>query len=76
MVETTRLAFLSSGTRWAGWLTLPPGTGRIRRSSWPRFRGRSHDGAADLSAAPGRWITHCHNTYHLEAGMGTVIFHS
>ena len=18
---------------------------------------------------PGRWITHCHNTYHLEAGM-------
>jgi FtsP/CotA-like multicopper oxidase with cupredoxin domain len=25
---------------------------------------------------PGRWITHCHNTYHLEAGMGTFIFYS
>ena len=22
---------------------------------------------------PGKWITHCHNTYHLEAGMGTFI---
>ncbi|MGE2691021.1 multicopper oxidase family protein [Mycolicibacterium pulveris] len=22
---------------------------------------------------PGRWITHCHNTYHLEAGMATFI---
>ncbi|MGK2880500.1 MAG: multicopper oxidase family protein [Mycobacterium sp.] len=22
---------------------------------------------------PGLWITHCHNTYHLEAGMGTFV---
>jgi FtsP/CotA-like multicopper oxidase with cupredoxin domain len=22
---------------------------------------------------PGRWITHCHNDYHLEAGMATFI---
>ena len=22
---------------------------------------------------PGRWITHCHNTYHLESGMATFI---
>ncbi|MGY4867866.1 multicopper oxidase family protein [Mycolicibacterium elephantis] len=22
---------------------------------------------------PGRWITHCHNTYHLEAGMATFV---
>lgn len=22
---------------------------------------------------PGKWITHCHNTYHLEAGMGTFV---
>ncbi|MGZ5365021.1 MAG: multicopper oxidase family protein [Mycobacterium sp.] len=22
---------------------------------------------------PGRWITHCHNTYHLEAGMATFL---
>ncbi|MDQ2637298.1 MAG: multicopper oxidase family protein [Actinomycetota bacterium] len=25
---------------------------------------------------PGRWITHCHNTYHLEAGMATFIEYS
>ncbi len=25
---------------------------------------------------PGRWITHCHNTYHLEAGMATFIQYS
>jgi FtsP/CotA-like multicopper oxidase with cupredoxin domain len=25
---------------------------------------------------PGQWIIHCHNTYHLEAGMGTFIFYS
>jgi multicopper oxidase len=24
---------------------------------------------------PGRWITHCHNTYHLEGGMGGWIFY-
>ncbi len=24
---------------------------------------------------PGKWITHCHNTYHLEAGMATWIFY-
>jgi len=23
----------------------------------------------------GRWITHCHNTYHLEGGMGGWIFY-
>jgi len=22
---------------------------------------------------PGNWIIHCHNTYHLEAGMATFI---
>jgi len=22
---------------------------------------------------PGRWITRCHNTYHLEAGMAMLI---
>ena len=22
---------------------------------------------------PGRWIAHCHSTYHLEAGMATFI---
>jgi FtsP/CotA-like multicopper oxidase with cupredoxin domain len=25
---------------------------------------------------PGRWITHCHNDYHLEAGMATFIFYA
>ncbi len=25
---------------------------------------------------PGRWITHCHNTYHLDAGMATFISYS
>jgi multicopper oxidase len=25
---------------------------------------------------PGRWIYHCHNTYHLEAGMANFIFYS
>jgi FtsP/CotA-like multicopper oxidase with cupredoxin domain len=25
---------------------------------------------------PGRWITHCHNTYHLEAGMATFIYYT
>lgn len=25
---------------------------------------------------PGRWINHCHNTYHLEAGMATFIDYS
>jgi FtsP/CotA-like multicopper oxidase with cupredoxin domain len=30
--------------------------------------------AVDFDADnPGRWITHCHNTYHLEAGMGTFV---
>ncbi len=24
---------------------------------------------------PGKWITHCHNTYHLEGGMGGWIFY-
>ncbi len=24
---------------------------------------------------PGKWITHCHNTYHLEAGMAGWIFY-
>ena len=24
---------------------------------------------------PGRWISHCHNTYHLEAGMATFIYY-
>lgn len=24
---------------------------------------------------PGRWITHCHNTYHLDAGMATFIYY-
>lgn len=22
---------------------------------------------------PGQWMIHCHNTYHAEAGMATVI---
>jgi len=22
---------------------------------------------------PGRWISHCHNTYHLEAGMAFFV---
>ena len=22
---------------------------------------------------PGRWMLHCHNTYHLEAGMATEL---
>ena len=25
---------------------------------------------------PGRWITHCHNTYHLEAGMASFIYYT
>lgn len=25
---------------------------------------------------PGKWINHCHNTYHLEAGMATFLFYS
>jgi FtsP/CotA-like multicopper oxidase with cupredoxin domain len=25
---------------------------------------------------PGRWITHCHNAYHLESGMATFIYHT
>lgn len=25
---------------------------------------------------PGRWINHCHNTYHLEAGMATFLYYS
>ena len=25
---------------------------------------------------PGRWISHCHNTYHLEAGMANFIYYS
>ena len=25
---------------------------------------------------PGRWITHCHNTYHLESGMATFLYYS
>jgi FtsP/CotA-like multicopper oxidase with cupredoxin domain len=25
---------------------------------------------------PGRWITHCHNTYHLESGMGTFFYYT
>lgn len=24
---------------------------------------------------PGRWITHCHNTYHLESGMATFLYY-
>lgn len=24
---------------------------------------------------PGRWITHCHNTYHLDSGMATFIYY-
>lgn len=22
---------------------------------------------------PGQWMLHCHNTYHLEAGMATLV---
>jgi len=22
---------------------------------------------------PGQWMFHCHNTYHLEAGMATLV---
>jgi len=25
---------------------------------------------------PGRWIDHCHNTYHLESGMANFIYYS
>src|SRR5262249_50863582 len=25
---------------------------------------------------PGRWINHCHNTYHLESGMATFLFYT
>jgi len=25
---------------------------------------------------PGRWINHCHNTYHLESGMATFLFYN
>jgi FtsP/CotA-like multicopper oxidase with cupredoxin domain len=25
---------------------------------------------------PGRWITHCHNTYHLESGMATFVYYT
>ncbi len=25
---------------------------------------------------PGRWINHCHNTYHLESGMATFVFYN
>jgi len=26
-----------------------------------------------LADNPGQWMAHCHNTYHLEAGMATVL---
>ena len=33
-------------------------------------------GAARRHAArPGQWTLHCHNTYHLEAGMATTLAH-
>jgi FtsP/CotA-like multicopper oxidase with cupredoxin domain len=25
---------------------------------------------------PGKWINHCHNTYHLESGMATFLHYS
>ena len=25
---------------------------------------------------PGKWINHCHNTYHLESGMATFLYYS
>jgi multicopper oxidase len=25
---------------------------------------------------PGRWINHCHNTYHLESGMATFVYYT
>ena len=25
---------------------------------------------------PGKWISHCHNTYHLESGMATFLYYS
>lgn len=25
---------------------------------------------------PGRWISHCHNTCHLESGMANFIYYS
>lgn len=25
---------------------------------------------------PGRWITHCHNDYHLDSGMATYIYYT
>ncbi|MDV6281040.1 multicopper oxidase domain-containing protein [Rhodococcus jostii] len=29
--------------------------------------------AADIDTTnPGQWITHCHNDYHLAAGMATI----
>jgi FtsP/CotA-like multicopper oxidase with cupredoxin domain len=30
--------------------------------------------AVDIAADnPGQWMLHCHNTYHLETGMATVL---
>jgi len=25
---------------------------------------------------PGKWISHCHNTHHLESGMATFLYYS
>ena len=55
---------------------LPPPAGRRRahaRSSTPSTSRRSETVRIEFTADnPGNWFFHCHNVYHLEAGMARV----
>ena len=46
--------------------------GRARKDTIKVLPGRTVDVIFDADN-PGQWMLHCHNTYHLMAGMGSVV---
>lgn len=51
--------FFRVGDVWKDTVNVPPGMSEVR------FQFRADN--------PGRWFFHCHNVYHLEAGMARVV---
>ena len=50
--------------------------GDMRSYRWT-INGRSYDDTVHLVADnPGRWMLHCHNAFHLGAGMMTRLDHT
>lgn len=74
--ERVRLSFVNSTTMWHpmhlhGHTFALTGTG-LRKDTAIVLPGRTLEADFDASN-PGRWMLHCHNVYHAESGMMTLL---